>query len=797
MKSKSILVVVFMSLLFTSLQAKEVIELNKDWVFINPYRSWTEGYRLTESKNTVNLPHDWSIEGPFDKKNPAGSSGGYLPGGKALYRKEVMIPTSWKNQKIYIEFDGVYQNSEVFINGVLVGKRPNGWISFYYDITPWITVGQNNLIAVRVTNDDMPNCRWYSGTGMYRKARIYSTSPIHTKHWGVFVTTPVVEKEYSILSVSSSIVNETNSAQYITIQHKVLDENGKEVAQKQDVYPLSPNIERTFSIQFPISKPQLWDIDSPHIYQLKTTILKNDTVCDVVTNNFGIKKERFDKDKGFFLNDRNVKLKGVCLHHDGGMVGAAVPEMVWERRLRILKDMGCNAIRTSHNPYDPVFYDLCDRMGFLVMNEAFDEWTVYTVDQVPNGYNKYWDEWHEKDLTDFVMRDRNHPSVFMWSVGNEIIEQSFPIGKDISRKLVEIVKRLDPTRPVTCGNNKHVEANITGFADEYDVVGYNYGPQFGMFEPDRKKYPNRLMVGTESTRGTSTRGCYVFPVSKNYAVQRSKDNYFSSYDGRTRKYGQEYEWHITDSLDYVTGMFIWTGFDYIGETSFPWPTKYCDFGPIDACGFPKDAYYFYRSVWNEKETTLHLLPHWNWQGREGEITPVWCYTNCDEVELFLNGQSKGRKKIDIPTLYHIEWNDVKYEKGELKAVGYKKGKKIIEKVLQTTSEPVEYTIKADKTQIKANSQDVVHFEISVKDKNGLFIPNANTDFNVEVTGGKLLGIDSGDPQYVGSFKALKDRKLFNGLALIIVQSKNKKEDITVKISGSPEIKAAQSKVAVI
>lgn len=773
-----------LSILFTSehiiASPRRIINLNEEWHFFNPYLPWSEG-RPNKGGRFVNIPHDWSIEGPFNKDNPSGSSGAYLQGGKALYQKHLDVPENWHGKKVFIEFDGVYQNSEVFINGVLVGKRPNGWVSFSYEISQWLNYGEENLIAVRVTNTNMPNCRWYSGSGIYRPVRIVVVNPLHIKQWGVFVSTPIVEKECAFVKVNTTLTNDYQEVLHVSIIQQVLDEKGNILAEQQDDYSIAANKEQEFSQWVKMENPKLWDIDHPNLYTLKTIVRSNEKEYDDVLNNFGIRTIVFDKDKGFSLNGTRMKLKGVCLHHDAGMLGAAVPPMVWERRIKLLKEMGCNAIRTSHNPFDPTFYDLCDRMGMMVMDEAFDEWTVHKTDKVPFGYHQYWDEWHACDLTDIIRRDRNHPSIILWSVGNESIEQSFPHGKEIARELVSICHQEDPTRFVTHGNNKHIEANMTGFADEFDVVGYNYGHQFQMYEPDRIKYPYRKVIGTENTRGNSTRGYYAFPVPEDYRMVRTKDEYFSSYDGWTRKYGQENEWKVTRDLDYVSGMFIWTGIDYLGETSWPWPTKYSDFGVIDACGFPKDAYYFYKSVWNENEITLHLLPHWNWEGREGEITPVWCYTNCDEVELFLNGKSKGRKRFNDDIL-HLEWNDVRYEPGILKAIGYRKGKKVIEKEVVTTGKPYAFSIESDVKTIRANNQDVVHFIISVKDDQGYPVPDANTAFNVEVSGGRLLGIDNGDPKYVGSFMGTKHRTLFNGLALVIVQSTSKKENIKINIS---------------
>lgn len=767
--------------------SREIIDLNENWYFQSPYQVWSEGVRPRWGKYTqINLPHDFSIAQPFDKNCITGTSGGYLPGGTAIYRKEdVFIKEEWKGKRIYLEFDGVYQNSEVFINGVRVGRRPNGWISFGYDITRWLDFGKNNMISVKVDNSLHLNCRWYSGSGIYRSVRAIVTEPLHVSHnGGIFVSTPAISKGKAALRMEYLVVNELDSLKTFSLQYEIEDLKNNIVVCGETKEQLKNKEEKLFVQTSSIINPILWDVNSPNLYVLKTKIVSDGKIIDEKSTSFGIRSIRFDADKGFFLNDRNIKMKGVCIHNDAGMLGVAVPYGVLERRIKILKEMGCNAIRTSHNPFDPQFYEICDKLGMLVMNEIFDEWTVPTTARVPYGSNLYWNEWHERDLRDFLKRDRNHPSVVIWSVGNELTEQFFPEGKEIAERLVKICHELDPTRLVTTGNNAMPEANRTGMANVVDVAGYNYGPQFELYEKDRQAYPKRKFIGTESTRGNSTRGYYSFPILVDGLLTKTPEMYYSSYDGITRKYGMEYEWKVTKSLDYIAGMFIWTGFDYIGETDYPWPSKYCNFGAIDACGFPKDAFYFYKSQWDESKNVLHLLPHWNWQGREGEITPVWCYTNCDEVELFLNDKSLGRRNFLNTSKLRLEWNDVKYERGTLKAVGYRKGIKIMEEKIQTTSEAYAFKINVDKDYLRCDNRDIAHLTISVVDKNELSVPTANTEFNIKITGDvKLLGIDNGDPLFVGDFKQSTKRNLFNGLALAILQSTRNKGKIKIEVSG--------------
>ena len=803
MKTIKILCLLYCIFVLSSfaVSSREVIDINTGWHIFNPYRPWTErashpGDEKAGKGKPVDLPHDFSIEGPFRKENPSGQAGGYLPGGKALYRKDdVFIKKEWKGQKIFIAFEGIYQNSTVYVNGIKAGFRPNGWVPITYEISKWLKFGENNMIAVLVDNTQIPNCRWYSGSGIYRPVRLIIKDNLNIDNDGIFVTTPVINEDFAIIRSKTAVKNEYDIPQRFDIIQEIIDSKGMTVAADTSDFYLPRNHSKEFEQNTVVWKPDIWDIDNPDLYTLKTSICQNGETIDETATVFGIRSIEFTADKGFYLNGKRLKLKGVCLHHDGGMTGAAVPPGIWERRLKILKDMGCNAVRTSHNPFDPAFYDICDKMGFLVMDEFFDEWTTCKLETVPYGSHMYWDEWHKKDLTDLVKRDRNHPSVILWSVGNEISEQAYPEGYKIARELVDLIYSLDNTRPVTCGNNKQIEANLTGFADEFDIAGYNYGPQFGNYERDRAKYPFRKFIGTESTRGKSNRGVYVFPVSENGKMAISEDNYYSSYDGKFRIYGQEKEWEITENYDYISGMFIWTGIDYIGETSFPFPTKYSDFGVLDVCGFPKDAYYFYRSVWNEKDITLHILPHWNWQDRKGEKTPVWCYTNCDEVELFLNGKSQGIRKSGDNGMLHLEWNDVLYEAGQLKAVGYVNGKKVKETTVATTGKATEIHLEADKPRLESDGADVVHITVSTLDSNGRFVPDAQNALDYHVEGGKLLGIDNGDPQYVGNYKHTEGRTLFNGLSLIIIQSDPDDPFIEVTVTGD-NLKTGKIKIKI-
>lgn len=761
--------------------ARRIINFDEGWSFQKGITHWTWRYKWgSDHWEKVNLPHDWSIEGPFDKDEPSGAYGAYLPTGTGVYRKSFTLDESLKDKVISIEFDGVYMNSEVYCNGIWLGKRPNGYMGFSYDITPWVKFGDfENKISVLVDNSVQINCRWYTGSGITRHVRIVATDNLHIPQWGTFVSTSEIDRKSAAVNVETTLRNMYSENKDALVRTSIFDRDGKLLAEKSIPVKVDAQGETISEARLSVSSPMLWSTDNPVLYMAKCEILLDGKVVDDYYTTLGIRKISFDKDKGFFLNDENMKLKGVCLHHDGGAVGAAVPEQVWVRRLELLKDMGCNAIRTSHNPFSPEFYDLCDKMGFLVMDEFFDEWSIHTLPDVTKGYNLYWDEWWKTDLTDGIKRDRNHPSVIIYSAGNEIIEQNRPWGKEMAEEVVAVYHETDPTRLVTSGNNMMPEANMTGFADVFDVVGYNYGPMFEMYDEDRKAYPDRKMIGTENTRGKSTRGVYVFPIPPASRMALSEEGYSSSYNFHFRRFGMEHEWKETRDRDYVAGLFLWPGIDYLGETD--WPMICVDNGAMDRCAFPKDSYFFYQSQWTDKPV-LHIFPHWNWEGREGETIPVWSYTNCDEVELFLNGKSLGKRDFNDTEKLHLEW-DVRYQSGELKAIGYKNGKKVMETRKVTTGESIRFKIEPDRNTLVANGSDVVHLRISALDEKGMEVPTSDERFKITISGpAKLLALDNGDPLFRGAFQS-SEIDLFNGLALAIIQSGKEKGTITVTIEG--------------
>ena len=756
---------------------------------------------------SVDLPHDWSIEGPFGEQEKAQGS---LPTGIAWYRKRFRVPDSYKDRTVVVEFDGIYQNSEVWINGQYLGKRPYGYVAFSYDLSAHIKAGGDNVIAVKVDNSRQPNCRWYSGSGIYRHTWLLATNQLHVAYWGTFVTSPRVSKNAATLQVKTRVKNERKTSATCVLSTSLLDGDGKTVQTADATQQIAAAGEYEFVQQVSVAGPHLWNVADPYLYKVHTTVSEQGRVVDEYDTPTGIREALFDADKGFLLNGEHVKLNGVCLHHEAGSVGAAVPERVWERRLEILREMGCNAIRTSHNPYAAEFLDLCDRMGFLVMNEAFDEWKVGKGQIGPYGYANYFDEWYQRDVKDFVHRDRNHPCVVLWSAGNEIGDQSRAEGAETLRKLLEVFHTEDPTRLVTAGCDQIASEPLTNrvrpeFLAQLDVVGYNYVDRWRdrkekYYSIDRAAFPQRRVIGTESGSMGGTRGDYraLFPPSpqSSAAPVAAAPAAMMLRGGRGRNIDVEQLWRFVSTYDYVAGDFMWTGIDYLGESR--WPGKGSSAGVIDTCGFKKDGFYFYQSQWTER-SVLRLFPHWNWKGREGQFIPVTCYTNCDTVELFLNGKSVGLKGYAFPRYgmedrygntgararvprttgdLHLEW-DVPYEPGTLKAVGTKDGKAVTTVEVSTTGEPSAIRLTRDRAAMAADRRDVVHVTVELLDAQGRVVPTADGEVAFVVEGeGKLIGLDNGDPQSHEDYKAAR-RKAFNGLCLAIVQSTGKSGRIRV------------------
>lgn len=732
----------------------------------------------------LDVPHDWSIELENDKDAPGGGGIGFFPTGVGWYRKTFDVPKYDSEKRYSIEFDGVYMNSEVWVNDVYLGKYPYGYSSFSYDLTSSLK-SKDNVIAVRVDNSQQPNSRWYTGSGIYRHVRLVATKKLHFEKWGVFYFTKSLVGDTATISLKTSVLNDNvNAIGEVIINNSILDQQGKEVASSKTSTIINANSYYTAEQEAEVPVPKLWSVESPYLYTLKSTILVSGEEVDCIYTNMGIRTIEYDINKGFLLNGKQVKMKGVNLHHDGGAVGAAVPERVWERRLQILKEGGCNAIRTAHNPMAPEFYDLCDKMGFLVMDEAFDEW-IHGKREFT--YKLYFKDWYEKDLKAMVYRDRNHPSVVMWSIGNEVPDQSSQEGPEIARTLINICKEADPTRLVTAGNDRIVaddnpasEGYLAEFKDE--IVGYNYPDRWHerrelYYYKDKLNYPNRRVVATESSGMGGTRGAY--------DLGENPDKVNARYS-HGRPIDVEQRWKYTLLNDYVIGDFMWTGIDYYGE-SWRWPSRGASSGYLDNCGFPKDGYYFFKSIWTEKPT-LHLLPHWNLEGREGQIVPVVAYTNCDTIELFLNGKSYGVKYLEFPRKGNTErWNkpedgkvytttgdlhlswDVVYEPGELVAIGKKDGKEYTHRVV-TAGEPAQIRLSVDRSEIKADPSDVAHVTVEILDKDGDLVPTADNLIEFKVEGAQIIGVESGNMRDLSSPKDTK-RKAFNGLCMAIIQAK--------------------------
>ncbi|SEO80485.1 beta-galactosidase [Mucilaginibacter gossypiicola] len=766
-------------------QTRQKLDFDKSWRFNLGAVESGEKVTLNDSKwRVLNLPHDWSIEGTFSKDNPATPEGGALPGGIGWYRKTFTVPAASKGKLVYIDFDGVYQKSDVWINGHHLGFRPNGYISFRYELTPYLNFGGNNVIAVKVDNSVQPNSRWYSGSGIYRHVWLVTTNKTAIDHWGTYVTTTNVSNASAKVNVQVQLHN-YQKAPGLMISTKLYDAAGKPVSLAGEALSAAKSKDTALTVAhtLTVKNPVLWSVDKPYLYKAVTQLIEGKTVLDEYTTTVGIRYFNFDADKGFSLNGKPMKILGVCDHHDLGSLGAAVNTRALERQLQMLKAMGCNGIRTSHNPPAPELLDLCDKMGFIVMDEAFDcwEWKKATYD-----YHLYFKEWHKRDLEDQVKRDRNHPSIMIWSIGNEIPQQADSSALRIAPELAAIVHSLDKTRPLTTANDRPDTTNKIVKSGAIDLIGYNYH-QFD-YAKFHDRYPGKKFIATETTSGLETRGYYempsdsirVWPTSYDKPFLREGNN-VSAYDNTRPPWGSTHEmtWKVMKKYDFLSGMFIWTGFDYLGEpTPYSWPSRSSYFGIIDLAGFPKDVYYMYQSEWTNKPV-LHIFPHWNWE--PGKMIDIWAYyNNADEVELYLNGKSLGIQKKTGDDL-HVMWR-VKYEPGTLKAVSRKNGKTVLTREIHTAGAPAKIELIADRSQIKADGKDLSFITVKILDKDGNVVPDADNKVNFKINGeGFIASVDNGDPVSHDPFKA-DYRKAFHGLALAIVQAKEKAGTITLTAS---------------
>jgi beta-galactosidase len=756
---------------------------------------------------SVDLPHDWSIHLDFDKDAPSGRAGGFLPTGVGWYRKAFNVPEADRGRGVAVEFEGIREHGEVFINGHSLGERPYGYTSVVYDMTPYLHFGgEANVLAVRVDNSHQPNSRWYAGSGIYRHSWLLVTDGLHIPQWGTYATTPQAGPDGATVSIAVQVVNQGDTPADFTLVSTLIDADGRELRDARSPGRLDAGGHGEFTQQIAVDKPILWSVDTPYLYRVRSSLTRGGKIVDTYDTPIGIRTISWDVDRGFILNGRPVKLNGACLHADGGPVGVAVPAGVWVRRLQSLKEMGCNAIRTSHNPPDPDFLDLCDRMGFCVMDEIYDEWGL-PKQQSPQGCHLFFDEWHVRDTTDFIRRDRNHPSVVIWSAGNEIPEQTSDTGAAVLKGLVDLFHREDPTRPVTVACDKaYAEPRSAPpeFMALQDVAGYNYVDRWRnradlYYSLDRRQFPDRKFVGTESGSMGGVRGNYGDPFPKAAAdgaaaKPQGPAAFWAAFRSSMPRVGVEQLWKFVRSNDYVAGDFMWTGIDYLGEGGVSSPS-----GVLDTCGFRKDGYYFYQSQWTAKPM-VHVFPHWNWKGNEGRPLTVFAYSNCDTVELFLNGRSLGVKGYEFPMEgmekdwgnlparsreprttadLHLAW-DVVYEPGTLKAVGRRAGQIIATDEVATTGEPYAVLLTTDRTAAAADGRDVIHAVVRIADSQGRTVPTADNLVTFEVKGeGRIIGVDNGNASMTESFHG-SERHAFNGCCLAILQTTRSPGTISIK-----------------
>ena len=800
MKNNCILLFLYLFLFVFCCKAQRTeFLLEKNWKF-------SKGDHV-EAKNVgfnddgwekVTIPHDWAIYGPFDRNNDlqevavtqnfetkstvkTGRTGGLPYVGVGWYRNTFDIDNFDENsQEVRLLFDGAMSEARVYVNGNEVYFWPYGYNSFHCDVTKYLNAdGRDNLLAVRLEN--LPeSSRWYPGAGLYRNVYVIKTNKVHVPVWGMYVTTPFVSKEYAAVRLKTNIAN--NAGENIRVITQVTDKSGNIVITEDNTRRLNPGKE--FEQNFIIDNPELWSPENPHLYKIVSKVYLDETLVDEYNLSFGIRDIRFIADKGFFLNGERRKFQGVCNHHDLGPLGAAVNEAALRRQLTLLKDMGCDAIRTTHNMPAPELVRLCDEMGFMMIVENFDEWDIA---KCKNGYHRFFNEWAEKDMINMLHNFRNNPSIVMWSIGNEVPSQCDDEGYKVSDFLQEICYREDPTRPVTSGIDQVTCVLENGFASTIDIPGLNYRTQryVEMYENNSQK----LILGSETASTVSSRGVYKFPVEKK-ANALYEDHQSSSYDWEYCPWSNipDEDFALAEDYEWTLGQFVWTGFDYLGEPTpyhtDAWPSHSSMFGIIDLASIPKDRYYLYRSVWNKKENTLHVVPHWTWEGRENEITPIFVYTNHHAAELFVNGKSYGRKSKNLDSLdsrYRLIWMDVVYEPGELKVIAYNEDNIVVEeKTVRTAGKPYSIELIPDRTSLNADGKDLAYVNVRIVDKEGNLCPHDSRMIQFSVKGeGKYRASANGNPTCLELFH-LPQMSVFNGQLTTIVQSGEKSGELVLE-----------------
>ena len=758
----------------------------------------------------LNLPHDWAIEGNFYVKNPSGAVGGALPGGVGWYRKRLMLTDNNEHSRYVLHFDGAFMNTSVYVNGKLVGIRPYGFIGFGFDITPFLNKKGENVVAVRIDNAQQPNCRWYTGCGIYRHVYLLRSDEVRFAQWGVQVL-PVLKGRGANITLNSTIESFATQARKLSLKQMVYDAEGRCVAQSTTPC-VAHEGKNTVSQKIKMTNAKLWWPHAPYLYKVVSQLIDGKKVLDRDTTTMGLRNIAFDAKTGFAINGRNTKLNGVCLHGDLGCLGSAINEDALYRQLRMMKDMGANAIRCSHNPPAPELLHMCDTMGLMVMDEAFDQWRT---GKTQFDYALFFDKWAEKDITDMVLRDRNHPSIILWSIGNEVLEQwntdknqgvdlddvnillnnardpsrladnkELSDNSKITRWLADIVRRNDPSRLITAGCNETSPNNHLFKSGAIDVIGFNYHSKQVAKVPEN--FPGKPFLLSESVSALQTRGFYAMPSDSIRRLPGKRrpfiDTSFlcSAYDNSCTSWSATHEatWDVVKHTPFCSGQFIWTGFDYIGEpTPFNFPARSSYFGIVDLAGFPKDAYYLYQSEWTNK-TVLHLFPHWNWM--PGQTIDLWCYyNNADEVELFVNGQSRGVKRKANEHEYHVMWRE-RFEPGTVRVVSRKAGRQVAERTVNTAAQPHHLRLTPNRKTLLANGRSLVFITVEVVDKDGNLCPWAENEVFFSLNGhASIAGVDNGSPFSLERFKDNR-RKAFFGKCLVVVQAGNDEGEVNLK-----------------